>query len=88
MSDERPNSNTGSNSKITPELYYYGTKTLKQKFYLRFHYNGANSYLFVNGTEIHKFKARDSEIVLSPLCLGNISKYYSVDNMEKTRLNE
>ena len=32
-------------------------------------------------------KAKDSEIVASPLCLGNISKYFSVDNMKKTRLN-
>ena len=48
------------------------------------HYNGANSYLFVNGTEIDKFKAKDSEIVTSPLCLGNISKDWSVDNMNKT----
>ena len=51
------------------------------------HYNGANSYLFVNGTEIHKFKAKDSEIVVNPLCLGNISKDFPVDNMKKTRLN-
>ena len=51
------------------------------------HYNGANSYLSVNGTEIHKFKAKDSEIVASPLCLGNISKDFFVDNMKKTRLN-
>ena len=36
--------------------------------------NGANSYLFVNGTEIHKFKAKDSEIKAIPLCLGNVSK--------------
>ena len=50
------------------------------------HYNGANSYLFVNGTEIHKFKAKDSEIVASPLCLGNISKDFSVDNMKKNRI--
>ena len=50
---------------------------------LSLHYNGANSYLFVNGTEIHKFKAKDSEIVASPLCLGNISKDFSVDNMKK-----
>ena len=41
-------------------------------FCLRLHYNGANSYLFVNGTEIIKFKAKDSEIVATPLCLGNI----------------
>ena len=51
------------------------------------HYDRANSYLFVNGTEIIKFKARDSEIIAYPLCLGNISKHFSIDNMEKTGLN-
>ena len=48
------------------------------------HYNGSNSYLFVNGTEIVKFKAKDSAIVVSPLCLGKISKDLSTDNMKKT----
>ena len=47
------------------------------------HYNGANSYLFVNGTEIYKFKAKDSEIAASLLCLGNISNNWSTDNMKK-----
>ena len=51
------------------------------------YYKGANSYLFVNGTEIIKFKAKDSEIVPVPLCLGNISKNWSVDNMKKTGFN-
>ena len=51
---------------------------------LSLHYNRANSYLFVNGTEIYKFKAKDSEIVATPLCLENISKDWSVDNMKKT----
>ena len=51
------------------------------------HYNGVHSYLFVNGTEIIKFKAKDSETVATPLCLGNISKDFSGDNMKKTRLN-
>ena len=51
------------------------------------HYNGANCYLFVNGTEIHRFKAKDSDIVATPLCSGNISKDWTVDNMEKTGLN-
>ena len=51
------------------------------------HYNEANSYLLVNGTEIYKFKAKDSEIVAAPLCLGNISKNWSVDNMKKTGFN-
>ena len=51
------------------------------------HYNGANSYLFVNSTKIHKLKAKDSEIVATLLCLGNISKDFSVDNIKKTKLN-
>ena len=38
----------------------------------------------MNDTEIYKFKAKDSEIVAVPLCLGNISKDWSVDNMKKT----
>ena len=52
------------------------------------HYNVANSYLFVNGTEIHNSEGKDSETVASPLCLGNISIDFSVNNMKKkTGLN-
>ena len=51
-------------------------------------YYNTNSYLFVNGTEIHKFKAKNSEIIAAPICLGNISRGFTVDNMKKTRLNE
>ena len=43
--------------------------------------------MFVNGTEINKFKAKDSEIVASLLCLGNISKDWSTDNMKRTGFN-
>ena len=52
-------------------------------------FKGGNSYLFVNGTEIIKFKARDSKIVALayPLCLGKISKDFYLDNIEKTGLN-
>ena len=50
------------------------------------HYNGRNSYLFINGTEICKFKAKDSSIVASLLCLGNMSEDWSTDNMQKTGL--
>ena len=50
-------------------------------------YNGSNNYLLVNGTKIIKFKAKDSKIVATPLCLGNISKDFAVDNMKKTALN-
>ena len=51
------------------------------------HYNGANNHLFVNGKEIHKFKVKDSEIVATPLCWGNISKDWTIDTMKKTGLN-
>ena len=51
------------------------------------HYIGANSYLFANSAEIIKFKAKDSNIIATTLCLGNISKDWSVDNMKDTGLN-
>ena len=56
----------------------------RKKFCFKLRYNGANSYLFVNGVEIHKFKAKDSEVIAITLCLGNISKDFSVDSMKKT----
>ena len=58
----------------------------KNKFSLSLHYSGATTYLFVNGTEIYKFKAKDFEIVTTPLCLGNISKDWSTNNMKKQGL--
>ena len=69
------------------EMYTISFTVTKNKFCLSLHYNGANSYLFVNGTEIYKFKAKDSEIVATPLCLGNISKDWSVDNIKKAGFN-
>ena len=63
-------------------MYSINFTVTKNKFCLSLHYNRAKSYLFVNG------KAKDSEIVASPLCLGNISKYWSVDNMKKTGFND
>ena len=61
------------------KMYTINFPVTKNKFCLSLHYNGANSYLFVNDTEIIKFKTKDSEIVSSPLCLGSISKDWSVD---------
>ena len=60
---------------------------MEKKCCLSFHYNGANSYLFVNSTEIIKFKAKDSNIIATSLYLGNVSKDWSVDNMKDTGLN-
>ena len=69
------------------KLYSVNFTENNKKIYLSLHYNVANSYLFGNGTEINKFKAKDSEIAATLLRLGNISKDFSVDNMKKTGLN-
>ena len=68
-------------------MHCINSTVTRKKFYLSLHYNGANSYLFVKCTEIYKFKAKVSEIVATPLCLGNISKDWSVDDMKKTGFN-
>ena len=73
---------------LTAEKMYSINFTEKnKKFCLSLHYNGTNSYLFVNGIEIDKFRPKDSEIVAIQLCLGNISKDWSTDNMNNTGLN-
>ena len=79
-----PTQGLGEHSLTAEKMYSINFTVTKKKFCLSLHYNGANSYLFVNGTEIYKFKAKDSEIVATPLCLGNVSKDWSVDNRKDT----
>ena len=69
------------------KMYSINFTVTKKKFCLSLHCNGTNSYLFVNGTEITKLKAKNSEIVAALLCLENISKDWSVDNMIRTEFN-
>ena len=57
-------------------MYSINFSVTKRRFCLSLSYNGANSYLFVNGVEIIKFKAKDSEIIPNVLCLGNVSKIF------------
>ena len=70
----------------TEKMYSINFTEKNKKFCLSMHYNGADSCLFVNGTEIYKFKSKDSEILVYSLCLGNISKDCLVDDMKKTGL--
>ena len=67
-------------------MYSTNLSATKKRFSLSLHYNGDNSYFFVNGKKIVKFKAKDSEIVEDPICLGNISKDFPESNMKKTGL--
>ena len=79
----------GLEHKLSAEkMYSINFTEHNKKFCLSLHYNGTNSYLFVNGKEIHKFKARDSEIVATPLCLGKVPKDWSVDNMKKNKIKQ
>ena len=64
------------------KMYSINFTMTKKTFCLSLHYNGANSYLFFNGTETYKFKTNDSETVAVPSCLGNMSKDWSVDIMK------
>ena len=66
--------------------YAISVSEAPNKFCFSLHYNGVNSYLFVNGDEIYKFKAKDSEINAAPLCLSYVSKHFSFDNMKNIGL--
>ena len=67
-------------------MYSINFEEHNKKFCWWLHYDGVNSYLVAMVQKLLKFKAKDSEIVATPLCLGNISKYFSADNMKKTGL--
>ena len=79
-----PTLRLGDTTLTEEKTYSINFTELRKKLCLCLQYNGANSYLVVNGTEISKFKARNSEINAIPLCLGNISKDFSADSMRIT----
>ena len=55
---------------IYPERMYSPNFTVDNKiFCLSLYYDGDNSYLFVNGKEVTKFKAKNSELIKYPMCL-------------------
>ena len=79
-----PTQGLGENSLTAEKMDSINFSETRKKFCLSLHYNGANSYLFVNGTEIIKFKAKDSKLISTILCLGNISYDFLVTNMKRT----
>ena len=72
---------------IYAEKMYSPNFTVDNKiFYLISHYNGDKSYLFVNGKEVTKFKAKNSELIKYNMCLGGVSKDYDRDSCKNTGL--
>ena len=61
-------------------------QTLVKKFMLSLHYNGDDSYLFVNGRQELKFKCKTDQLVKEKLCIGNLSDQWTTSESEKTGL--
>ena len=69
---------------LTTEAKYHINFTQSGKrFVLSLHYNGSNSFLFVNAKKVYQFKAKKSEIKDYALCLGNVSKDFTINNIKK-----
>ena len=57
-----------------------------KKYIISLHYNGDDSYLFVNGRQELKFKAKTDQLVEEKLCIGNLSDQWTASESEKTGL--
>ena len=68
------------------KLFHNNFTELGEKFVLSLHYNGDNSYLFANGRQELKFKAKDDQIINEKLCIGNLSSQWTKRESEKTGL--
>ena len=66
--------------------FYRNFTDFGKKFMLSLHYNGDDSYLFVNGGQKLKFKAKTDELVKEKLCIGNLSDQWTTSESEKTGL--
>ena len=82
-----PTQGLGEHSLTAEKMYSVNFTDNGDKCCLSLHYNGASSYLFVNGEEIIKFEAKGSNIITNPWCMANISKDWLVDTMKDTGLN-
>ena len=69
------------------KMYYRNFTDPGKKFVLSLHYNGNNSYLYVNGNQELKFKAKTHQLVKEKLCLGNLSDQWTTSESEKTGLH-
>ena len=66
--------------------YYRNFTDPGKKFVLSLHYNGNDSYLFVNGRQELKFKCKTDQLVKEKLCIGNLSDQWTASESEKTGL--
>ena len=77
-----------NNTKIyAGKIYYRNFTDPGKKFVLSLHYNGNNSYLYVNGNQELKFKAKADQLVKEKLSLGNLSDQWTTSESEKNGLH-
>ena len=72
-----PTQGLAEHSLTAKKTYSVNFTDHREKYFLSFHYKGTSSYLFVNGTEIIKFKAKDSKILATLLCLKHFKRLAS-----------
>ena len=69
------------------KIYSQNFTQPSKKFVLSLHYNFFNdSYLFVNGKQELKFKAKTGQLLMKKLCIGNLSDECTTSESEKTGL--
>ena len=83
---EGPTEGLHDTTSIAEAKYAINFTRSRKRFVLSLCYNGGNSFLFVNATKIYQFKAKCPEIKNYTMCLGNISKKFTINNMKKTGL--
>ena len=77
---------TNNTSIYAEKIYKTNFTEQNKKFVLPLHYNGDNSYLFVNESQELKFKSSANYLDRNLLCVGNISSDWSLTNGTKTGL--
>ena len=82
---ESPTNRLEDTTLRTEAKYPINFTQLRKTFVLSLHYNHSNCFLFVDATKIYEFKTKDSEIKYYTLLLGNISKDFAINNMNKNQ---
>ena len=68
------------------KIYSQNFTQPSKKFVLSLHYDGDESYLFVNGKQELKFKCKTENLVKEKLCLGNLRDQWTTSESEKNGL--
>ena len=83
---KRPTQELDYTTLMAEVKYFINFTQSRKRFVLSLHYNRSNSFLFVNAKKVYQFKVKNSEIKDYALCLGNISKDFTINNIKKNRI--